>query len=151
MKKLFAFLSIAALLAVSCNREELTPSEGTPSLKGKTVLTISTGETKTTMGEVSEGKRPVYWANGDKVAVNGVVSEPLADLEANSASASFTFTSVIEPPFNAVYPETIWKDDFSVTLPQEAQSGVFPLIAYGSEESLPVMALTAAVKLSVKK
>ena len=87
MKKLFAFLSIAALLAVSCNREELTPSEGTPSLKGKTVLTISTGETKTTMGEVSEGKRPVYWANGDKVAVNGVVSEPLADLEANSASA----------------------------------------------------------------
>ncbi len=151
MKKVLTLLSVAALLAVSCNREELTPSEGTPSLKGKTVLTISTGETKTTIGEVSEGKRPVYWANGDKVAVNGVVSEPLADLEANSASASFTFASVIDPPFNAVYPETIWKDDFSVTLPQQATSGILPLVGYGDAESLTVKPLTAAVKLSVKK
>ena len=152
MKKFFALISLAAMMSlVSCNREELAPADSTPSLKGKTVLTISTGETKTTMGEVSEGKRPVYWANGDKVAVNGVVSEPLAGLEANSASASFTFASVIEPPFNAVYPETIWKDDFSVKLPQQATSGILPLVGYGDVESLTVKPLTAAVKLSVKK
>lgn len=152
MKKYFALIILAAMVSlVSCNREELAPADSTPSLKGKTVLTISTGETKTTMGEASEGKRPVYWANGDKVAVNGVVSEPLADLEANSASASFTFASVIEPPFKAVYPETIWKDELSVTLPQQAKSGILPLIGYGDAESLTVKPLTAAVKLSVKK
>ena len=152
MKRCFViFCAAAALLAAGCNREELAPESTAPALGGKTVITLTTDVTKTTMGEVSEGKRPVYWANGDKVAVNGVVSEALSGLEEGSASASFTFASVIEPPFNAVYPETIWKDNLSVTLPQQAQSGILPLVGYGDAESLTVKPLTAAVKLSVKK
>ena len=146
MKRIFALLGIVVLaLALGCTREALVGESP------KTVVTLTMPTTKTTLGELSDGNRPVYWANGDKIAINGVVSEPLNGLKAHSRSARFSFSDFLEPPYQAVYPETIWKDDFSVTLPQEAQSGVFPLIAYGSEESLPVMALTAAVKLSVKK
>ncbi len=151
MKKYFAIFGIAAaVLVASCTREQLAP-ESPVFPAGKTVITLTTEMTKTTMGELSEGKRPVYWANGDKIAVNGVVSDPLADLDPNSASASFTIPSVLEAPFKAVYPETIWKDELSVALPQEAKSGILPLAGYGDSESLAVKPLTAAVKLSIKK
>ena len=150
MKKYLAIFCFAALVLAGCNREELTPSDKL-SLEGKTVITLSTPETKTTMGEVSEGKRPVYWANGDKVAVNGVVSEPLAELPANSRSAEFIVNDVITPPFKAVYPETLWKDENTVTLPQNAKSGVLPLAGYGDMAALSVKPLTAAIKLSIKK
>ncbi len=152
MKKCFTLICLAAAVSLaSCNREIPVPSDGTPAMKGKTVLTISTVETKTTLGEVSEGKRPVYWANGDKVAVNGVASEPLAGLEPNMTYASFTFPDVLEQPFFTVYPETIWKDDLSVSLPQQADNGIFPLAGLGDAESLNIKPITAAVKLSIKK
>ena len=150
MKKYFAIFCLAALALAGCNREEFAPSE-TPSLTGKTVLTLSIPETKTTMGELSEGKRPVYWANGDKVAVNGVVSEPLEELPANSRSAEFIVNGVLSAPFCAVYPETLWKDENTVTLPQNAKSGVLPLAGYGDMATMSVKPLTAAVKLSIKK
>ena len=149
MKKYFALFCLAALALAGCNREELAPS--TPSLTGKTVLTLSIPETKTTMGELSGTERPVYWANGDKVAVNGVVSEPLAELPANSRSAEFIVNDVITPPFKAVYPETLWKDENTVTLPQATKSGILPLAGYGDMETMSVKPLTAGLHLTIKK
>ena len=152
MKKLFILFCLASAMAfASCNREELTPDETSPSLKGKTVLTLTSGETKTTMGELSGTERPVYWANGDQVNVNGVVSDPLADLPANSRSAEFIVNSVISPPFKAIYPASIWKDALTVTLPAVAKSGVLPLYGEGDASSITVTPLTAVLKLAIKK
>ncbi|MBR6001289.1 MAG: hypothetical protein IK045_00310 [Bacteroidales bacterium] len=153
MKKFLALFSIAAAIAaVSCTREQLVPEEPVAPA-GKTVITLTTEMTRTTMGELSEGKRPVYWANGDKIAVNGEVSDALAGLEANSRSASFSFTDkVIVAPYKAVYPETIWKNDATVTLPATySASGIMPLSGYGDDNNITVTPLTAALKLSIKR
>ena len=150
MKRIFAIIGcVSIFLTLSCTREKLVQDE--PVVKAKTYITLTADNTKTTVGELSEGVRAVYWANGDKVAVNGVVSEPLSELPANCASATFEFNSLVEPPFNAVYPETSWKDEFSVTLPQQAKSGILPLVGYGNAESMSVKPITAVIKLSVKK
>lgn len=150
MKRIFAIIGcVSIFFALSCTREKLVQDE--PIVKAKTYITLTADNTKTTVGELSEGVRAVYWANGDKVAVNGVVSEPLSELPANCASATFEFNSLVEPPFNAVYPETNWKDEFSVTLPQQAKSGILPLVGYGNAESMSVKPITAVIKLSVKK
>ena len=153
MKRFFVLISIAAAAAaVSCTREQLAP-ESPVVPAGKTVITLTTEMTKTTMGELSEGKRPVYWANGDKIAVNGEVSDALTGLEANSRSASFSFTDkVIVAPYKAVYPETLWKNDATVTLPATySASGIMPLSGYGDDNNITVTPLTAALKLSLKR
>ena len=149
MKKIYALIGIAATFAAACAREDIV--QDSPELaSGKTVITLTLDEAKTTVGDLSGGKRPVYWADGDKVAVNGVVSDPLENIPAGSRSASFSFSSVVNPPFLVVYPETSWKDDLSVNLPQQAKSGILPLVGYGDAQSISVKAITAAVKLSIK-
>lgn len=152
MKKYFALFSIAAAIAaVSCTREQLAPE--TPEAPvGKTVINVTAEMTKTTMGELSEGVRPVYWANGDKIAVNGILSDALEGLEPNSRTASFTFTNPsLVPPFRAVYPETIWRDNSNIYLPAAYyQNGIMPLSGYGVSADIAVNPLTAAIKLSIK-
>ena len=150
MKKYAMLIGLAAVVTVvSCNRENLVPEAPVPS-KG-TVITLTTDATKTTVGELADGKRAVYWANGDKINVNGVESEALAGLEEGSRSASFNFGSVLSAPYTAVYPASIWKDATTVTLPAVAESGILPLYGTGDENVISVSALTAVLKLSIKK
>ena len=65
-KTLFVCLGAAVLLA-GCAKELNAPEA--PS--GKTVITVSTPDTRTSFGELDGTKRPLYWASGDKIAVNG--------------------------------------------------------------------------------
>ena len=87
------------LLSVGCNREKEFN-------EGQTVLTIGLPDSgmKTALGEAVDGKRKVYWSNGDQVSLNGVASEALSGLGEEAASANFTFPGVINPPFNLLYP-----------------------------------------------
>lgn len=113
MKKLpFLTFAILALLA-SCHQEKNPGAEPTA------VITVSAQQTKTALGEVSGGKRPVYWADGDCLAMNGVASEPLSGVPAQATTAQFTFTSAISglAPYNILYPASLYKDGTTVTLP----------------------------------
>lgn len=139
-------MAIMATLFVSgCVKEEMQ--------SGVTVLTAGI-ETKT----VLQNDEVVLWTNGDKVNVNGVESAAL-ELAQPSASAAFTFDAVLNNPYCAVYPASIYKTATTITLPatQSYTAGTFsqnasPMAAYTTEgNNLRFQHLCAVLKLTVTK
>ena len=79
MKNLFKFfLAVASLVAVSCTTDVTTDLGVELGNEAQTSLTISLEGTKTHIGEKSGESYPLYWSEGDKIAINGVASEALA-------------------------------------------------------------------------
>ena len=96
---------VAALFAFSCvqdTTEDLgIKVEGNKG--GVYEVAVSLEEaTKTQLGEKVDGVYPLYWSEGDAIAINGIVSNPLT--AGGSASATFQFNDVVNRPFCVVYP-----------------------------------------------
>ncbi len=162
---------IAAGVAVmasfgSCTKE--FDKVDVPENEIRTVVTAGLdAATKTYMGAAEEGKRKVYWENGDAISINGVSSAALAGVGADAATANFNFEGALETPYMAVYPATIWKgfdevetQKYLVTLPREQVSShtakasfaqnALPMAAYSAEGgNLQFKHLCAVVKLSL--
>ncbi|MBE6174828.1 MAG: hypothetical protein E7147_04700 [Rikenellaceae bacterium] len=136
------FVAVAALfVGVSCTTDTTEDLGQQIVGKGQTVLTVSTGEsvldTKTSLGGKVDGTYPIYWSNGDQLSLNGVASAPLADVEANSTSATFTWEGTFDAPFCVAYPAS---EEGTVTFAaeQEYVEGTFsqnavPMIGYSDE------------------
>ena len=136
------FVAVAALfVGVSCTTDTTEDLGQQIVGKGQTVLTVSTGEsvldTKTSLGGKVDGTYPIYWSNGDKLSLNGKASAPLADVEANSTSATFTWEGTFDAPFCVAYPAS---DEGTVTFAAEQSyvEGTFsqnavPMIGYSDE------------------
>ena len=151
MKKIFfPIAAIATLLVASCAKEEILEPAG-PQEQTKTVLTAGI-QTKT----VLENDAQVLWTNGDKVNVNGVESAAL-ELEEPAATVNFVFDGVLEHPYKAVFPASIYKNESTVTLPayQSYKAGSFaasaaPMAAYQTEGStLSFKNLCSVFKLTI--
>ena len=101
------FLAVVALFAYSC-ATDATEDLGVQVDNGiQTSLTISLEGTKTHIGEKSGESYPLYWSEGDKIAINGVASEALAAESDGQVSAVFEFKSVLTYPYNIVYPTPV--------------------------------------------
>ena len=70
---------------------------------GVTELALSLEASRTHLGEKAEGQYPLYWSEGDAIAVNGTVSNPLEGV-GESANAIFKFNEEVYLPFCVVYP-----------------------------------------------
>lgn len=110
----------------------------------RTVLTLELpGTTKTVLGDALEGMRPVLWCKGDKISVNGVVSDPL-DVEGNVLKADFVLSKQVSAPYEIIYPAGMVKDAATVTLPagqnyaagDNIVSGSMPMAGYSTTESV---------------
>ena len=64
--------------------------------EGQTTLTLSLEESRTQLGEKADGIYPLYWSEGDVIAVNGQQSAALTEGAAGKASATFTFEPAVE-------------------------------------------------------
>ena len=144
------------LLAAGCGEKE-TLESGDPA--GKTVLTVGLPDSKTYLGASEEGKRKVYWANGDRIAANGVASDALEGIPADALSAEFTFPGILNLPYNILYPASAYSDATHVTLPAEQTyvAGSYdPAAALlagtvaTAGESLEVSHLSALIRIAVK-
>ncbi len=148
----------AAIMMVSGSCTKETVNEVNPEDTVKTVVAAGLPETKTYMGEASEGIRKVYWENGDAININGTASEALAGVAENTSNVEFTFDGALEAPYNAVYPASAYKNETTVTLAaaQGAADGTFaqnalPMAAYSAEEgALSFAHLCAVVKFSLE-
>ena len=104
MKHFFkVFTAVAMLFTVSCTTdvtEDLRPNVG----RGQTSITLSLEESRTQLGEKAEGIYPLFWSEGDKIAVNGIVSNEAQINGENKAKAEFTFAGEVAHPYNVVYP-----------------------------------------------
>lgn len=110
----------------------------------RTVLTLELpGTTKTVLGDAQDGVRPVLWCKGDKISVNGVVSDPL-DVEGDVLKADFVLSGQVSAPYEILYPAGMVKDAATVTLPAGQKyaegdnivSGSMPMAGYSTTESV---------------
>ena len=160
------FAAFAAIVSVafSCVREEIEAPA--PSGEKFTLEVSLEPQLKTTLGPSDgSGERKVYWSNGDKIAINGVASEPLSGLADETQSTLFTFgeteSAMISTPYNVVYPASLVtvSNYNNVTLPdvQTYKAGGFadgmsPMAGYSSDgSSLSLKHLCAVLHISVKR
>lgn len=154
----FSLLAVAVLLA-SCAKEALT--EKPEITTGKTVLTVGVApQTMVSMGPAdAQGHRQLFWSDGDQIAVNGVTSAALENVEAECTSVDFTFDDPLTTPYNVLYPASIYTDATHVTLPASQKykeggiaDGVLPMAGYSADgSSITVSSLCAIVKIQVKR
>ena len=106
MKKSAIFLMLAvSLVAFSCatdTTEDLGVELGNNG--SLTEITLSLEESRTQLGEKAGEVYPLYWSEGDKIAINGVASEPLTAASDGSSTALFNIYGVVDYPYNIVYP-----------------------------------------------
>ena len=141
MKKIYILLTVfaAAILAGGCAKEQAVPQ-----IQEGTSITASLSPVKTAINGVK-----VTWTAGDAINVNGAVSGALAE---DAVTAVFTFRTVIENPFKALYPTSIYKDEQTITLPASWSIDNFktPLGGYAATgKEVTFSALTAFVKISL--
>ena len=143
---------------------EETPAE-TP--VEKTVITVelpsddsvtpSSASLKTSLGELVDGKRKVYWCEGDQININGVTSSTMT-LSDDGKIATFEFNADLEHPYSVLYPAEMYKDAQTITLPatQAAADNTFaedssPMAVYQSEEGKIVLHhLAGVLRLQIK-
>ncbi len=124
----------------------------------RTVLTLELpGTTKTVLGDAQDGVRPVLWCKGDKISVNGVVSDPL-DVEGDVLKADFVLSGQVSAPYKIIYPAGMVKDAATVTLPAEQKyaegdnivSGSMPMAGYSDTESVMMKQVCGILGIRLK-
>ena len=157
MKNIFKTVAaFAAVVLAGCttdfNGENITPEVGTTS------VTIGLPESRTTLGELVEGKRKITWNEGDQIVINGETSTAIKINEDNAGIATFDFGAVLNRPYSAFYPAELLKSANTVTLPatQAYKANTFaedsaPMACYAEEgDALTLHHLAAVIRLQVK-
>ena len=98
------FMAVAALVVVSCTTDATEDLGVKFDANGQTELALSLNESRTQLGEKAGDVYPLYWSEGDKIAVNGIVSDALAADAAGKTTAVFKFGESLTYPYNIVYP-----------------------------------------------
>ena len=106
ISKLFMAV-VAGMLAFSCVTDT-TDDLGVNLGEGQsTTLTLSLEESRTHLGIKDEdgNEYPLFWSEGDKIAVNGEASDALGVEYHGQQQATFKFTgTLLNYPYNIVYP-----------------------------------------------
>ncbi len=122
MKKITKlFVAVAVLVAGFACTTDATEDLGVV-VGGQTEIVLSLESSRAQLGEKVDGVYPLYWSEGDKIAVNGVVSEALAASAEGKPSATFTVNGVVARPYNIVYPAA----EGVTALTAGSQAVVFP-------------------------
>lgn len=111
MKKTLCLLLPATLL-LSCAKDTPAPEDRGFSLRAA----MEEVRVKNSLGpRGTDNKTPIYWADGDEISVNGVISRPLSGQSGASSSAVFDFgsTPASASVYNVLYPGTSETDRLS--------------------------------------
>lgn len=123
-----------------------------PAYDAKTTVSIPDGE----------GKRSVFWSEGDVVSRNGTESNALDEKYDGASNAVFVFQSEDELPYRILYPGSIYADNSHIILPSVQQpmpgsddfaSGAVPMAGYveRADEQVIMEHLCAAVRIRWKQ
>lgn len=144
--------AVGLIGAIACSNELEYQNDG------RTVLTLELpGTTKTVLGDAQDGVRPVLWCKGDKISVNGIVSDPL-DVEGNVLKADFVLSEQVSAPYEIIYPAGMVKDAATITLPAEQNyaagdnivSGSMPMAGYSTTESVMMKQVCGILGIRLK-
>ena len=101
MKRLLFILLASIVLTGCCND---LPTDNSIAGEGLTTLTIALPNTRTELGEKSGDTYPVYWSEGDCIAMNGKCSTEAAINNDNRSSATFSVNYLLNYPYRITYP-----------------------------------------------
>ena len=107
MKNYTLFVVAAILFSlVGCTTQPVDTILDPKSDKIVLMVDIANPHTKVALGDRDQaGKYPAYWSDGDKISVNGYVSEPVLIDSENPSRAQFEIEcSSLEYPYNILYP-----------------------------------------------
>lgn len=157
MKKIY-FLIVAALVlcCVGCTtglREEVGAGVSAPN-----VLTVSVpSPTKVALGDKTNGVYAVSWCEGDKISVNGHISEEAVINPSDPASAQFEIKNAsLSYPYNVLYPAS---ESNVVTFASQQnyvagtfENGTTPMYARAADatKGISLNHLSGVIKLSLK-
>ena len=121
MKKLLLLLAVAGFFAVGCQNDNT--SDNAVNVGDGATLTISLPQTRTSLGRKVGDTYPVYWSEGDKIVVNGTLSEEVKINPEDKTLASFGFSNGL--------PST----PYHITLPYcSATSAEQPVVEFPAEQ-----------------
>ena len=127
MKKLSLIFGLAlGMLTVGCSEATIFEQDG-PAAGNTITLGVNLDEqARTSLGELVGDKYSVLWSAGDKIAVNGVASEAVAEQYVGKSSAVFTIADVTAP-YNVIYPANALNENGQLALSnvQEYAAGSF--------------------------
>lgn len=156
------FVAIIALFAgVACTTdatEELGVVVG-----GQTEISLSLESSRTQLGEKVDGVYPLYWSEGDKIAVNGVASNEVAAESVGTASATFVVNGVLARPYNIVYPAAegttaVTEGCYPIVIPAtqnyvagNVDGSAVAMYGYAAEGATPILThLTGVLRFAIK-
>ncbi len=161
MKRVLFALAAISLFAVGCQPDN-SGSENV-GVEESSKLTVSLEQTRTSL-DISDdnGVFPTYWSMGDRIAVNGVVSDEVASDEHNKPTATFNFgAEKLSYPYNVTYPycalSTAEKAYVEIPAVQSYVVGTFspnsaPMCGYAddAEDNVVLNHLAAVLRLPVR-
>ena len=115
------------------------------------VLSASVSEpgTKTMLGTPSGGEYPVLWKTGDKVSINGSLSDNAVTAAQNGEkNVDFTFSASLTAPYKVLYPGTTSAKVISLPASQSYVEGSFDGAAAASWGNATKQGSRYSVKLN---
>ena len=71
-----------------------------------TTIDVSLPDTRIALGDKVDGTYSVSWSEGDKIVVNGVLSNEVSIDSENRSCATFSVPGLLDYPLNVTYPYT---------------------------------------------
>ncbi len=99
MRKILIITTFIATLLIGCT----TDTTETLVNDQTTTISVSLTDTRTSLGSKNGDTYPVYWSEGDRIVVNGKLSEE-AQIDENRTTANFRVNAVLSYPRSVVYP-----------------------------------------------
>ena len=125
-------LAVVALFAYSC-ATDTTGDVGIELDGQQTTIALSLEESRTHIAGKEGETYPLYWSEGDKIAVNGVASQPLNQSAHGASAATFTIDGEVDFPRSIVYPAP----GEGVTAAEGMQVVTFPAVQNYTRAPLP--------------
>ena len=161
MKRYLLLLAVIALAVVGCKTDDIVDNKVGPTVSDAVEISVSLAHTRTSLGEKgSNGIYPLYWSEGDKIVVNGHLSESVAIDESDASKAKFIVNNAPAYPYHITYPycASTTADRAVVKFPAEQSyvegsfaSGSVPMCGYvESGNDVALSHLAAILRLPVK-
>ena len=113
--KVGILILLAGALMAACTTQPLPAPENPDSVDGM-VLRASIQETKTALGPKENDVYKVLWKKGDKISVNGTLSEAVTESDDGKSAVDFIVNGSLSAPYKVLYPGTT-SSDVIISLP----------------------------------
>ena len=139
---------LLSAIALSC----VAPTESLDTNGARSSITLSLEQTRTQLGEKAEDVYPLYWSEGDKISVDGVVSESAIINPENPSIATFNLSG--ELGCHICYPaapegKVIFAEHQQHVCNTTFGEGVATMYGIVSNEGVELKHLTCVLKIGI--